>query len=122
MDKKFLNNWALEQQRLIEIARKHELEVDFRDSKYLMDLCFVYLSWPKQAYWKDIFEWVLKLSREDISEKNSLNKVKQWTNRYFERAIKDGLVRKTSSLSDKRVVVFEWTDKGLLLLKEVFGV
>lgn len=122
MNKTFLENWAAEQQRIIKIANEHGLEVDFRDSKYLMDLCFVYLSWPKQAYWKEIFEWVLKLSGEDISKVNALNKVKQWTNRYFERAIKDGLVRKTSSSTDKRVVVFEWTDKGLLLLKEVFGV
>ncbi len=120
MDQQFLEKWSFEQARINKIALSFGLEIDFRDSKYQTDLCFAYQQWPRRAYWKEVFQKVLELCQQDINDKMVLNKVKQWTNRYFDHAIKDGLILKTSAPEDKRVVVFEWTDKGLKLMKLIF--
>lgn len=120
MNKKFLNDFSNEQARILKIAKDHKIDIDFRDIKYVLDLCVAYSLWPKQAYWKEVFDKVVEISQEDISQDKVLNKVKQWTNRHFDQAIKQGLVQKNTSLDDKRVVVFEWTKKGHKLMQDIF--
>lgn len=120
MNKKFLNDFSNEQARILKIAKAHKIDIDFRDVKYMLDLCVAYSLWPEKAYWKEVFDKVVEISQEDISDAKVLNKVKQWTNRHFDQAIKQGLVQKNTSLKDKRVVVFEWTEKGHKLMNDIF--
>lgn len=117
MDKDFLNQYIKLKAELINKASIFGLDVDFKDSQYLLDLLQAYSLWPKSVLWKEVLSKVLEFSNETIDNEKSLNKVKQWTNRYFERAIKDGLVIKKNTIEDKRVVMFEWSEKGLKLMK-----
>lgn len=121
MNKQFLNDFTIQQTRILKIAKAHKIDIDFRDVKYMFDLCVAYSLWPEKAYWKEVFDKVVEISQEDISDIKILNKVKQWTNRHFDRAIKQGLVRKNTTPDDKRVVVFEWTEKGHKLMNDIFA-
>lgn len=119
MENSFLKQYMEIRTKLIAKATKFGLELDFKDSQYLFDLLLAYSLWPKSVLWKDVLTKVVELSGEDISDEKVFNKVKQWTNRYFERAIKDGLIIKKNTPEDKRVVMFEWTNKGLDLIKRL---
>lgn len=121
MNKNFLRELSFNQIFILEKAKEHNIDIDFRNVKYIFDLCIAYSFWPEKAYWKEVFEKVVEMSLEDINNPKTLNKVKQWTNRHFSQAIKYGLIQKLSSQDDKRVVIFEWTKKGKEFMKSIIN-
>lgn len=119
MDKKFLAEYSKQSEFVVQVATQQGLQVDFRDSKFLLDLCLAYTFWPEKVLWKEAFEMIAKRAKLDFTQLQALRTAKQWTNRYFDFAIKHKLILKQKSAKDKRIVVFLWTDKGKELLKSL---
>lgn len=119
MDKNFLVEYSKQSELVVKKAIKSGLNVDFRDSKFLLDLCLAYTHWPEKVAWKDAFEMITSKINLDLSNLQTLRAAKQWTNRYFNFAIKHNLIIKQKSTVDKRVVFFSWTNNGKKLLNSL---
>lgn len=92
-------------------------KIEIFDMHEIFDLYFVYKAFPKQATWKEVFDFVTMYTTDDLSNQKNCDKYKQRANRYFNCAIRSGYAIKVQNPEDKRSVLFTWTPKFIELVK-----